>query len=182
MAKVSGPLFSMEASGGFGGAIVFGKWKGRATVRQLVIPSNPRSAGQEDARNRMRTAGSAQKFVNANTQINQNLTLTDKAEIQAITPSGYAWNGFLVDSIVGAGALNITTSQAIWDGLSAAEQAAWDTAATAMTSLLASVPQTIAGGAQSIPKSNGNVFLNYTYALFVMGLAAIPAAVPPVYT
>jgi len=181
MAKVSGPLFSMEASGGFGGAIVFGKWKGRATVRQLVIPSNPRSAGQEAARNAMRTAGAAQKFVNSNTQINANLILTDKAEIQAITPSGYAWNGFLVDSMIGSGAVNLTASQALWSFISGADQAAWDTAATGMTSLLASVPQTVAGGGQGTQKSNGNVFFNYAYALFVMGLAPVPGPVPPVY-
>ncbi len=181
MAKVSGPLFSMEASGKFAGNLVFGKWKGRPVVRQLVTPSNPRSAGQEDARNRMRVSGSVQKFVNANTQINANLTLTDKAEISAIAPSGYAWNGFLVDNIIGAGALNITTSDAIWAALSGAEQAAWDTAATGLNSLLAGVAQTVAGGGSGTAKSNGNVFLNYVYALFAMGLTPIPGAVPPVY-
>ena len=51
MAKVSGPLMSMDASGKFGGALVFSKWKGRNVVRQLVIPGNPNSAGQEAARN-----------------------------------------------------------------------------------------------------------------------------------
>lgn len=52
MAKVSGPLMSMDASGKFGGTIVFSKWKGRNVVRQLVVPANPNSAGQEAARNR----------------------------------------------------------------------------------------------------------------------------------
>ena len=33
MAKTTGPLFSMDASGKFGGALVFGKWKGRNVVR-----------------------------------------------------------------------------------------------------------------------------------------------------
>ena len=50
MAKVKGPLMSMEASGKFGGALVFGTWKGRPTVRQLVTPTNPQTQGQEDAR------------------------------------------------------------------------------------------------------------------------------------
>ena len=46
MVKVTGPLFSMGASGSIGGSITFSRWKGRPYVRQLVIPSNPRSGGQ----------------------------------------------------------------------------------------------------------------------------------------
>lgn len=46
MARVNGPLMSMDASGALGGAVVFSKWKGRNYVRQLVKPANPRSGGQ----------------------------------------------------------------------------------------------------------------------------------------
>lgn len=46
MARVTGPLMSMGASGKFGGAMVFGVWKGRPTVRKLVTPANPKSAKQ----------------------------------------------------------------------------------------------------------------------------------------
>lgn len=37
---------SMDASGSLAGAMVFSRWKGRPLVRELVIPSNPRSAAQ----------------------------------------------------------------------------------------------------------------------------------------
>lgn len=46
MALVKGPLFSLEAAGQVGKAIVFSKWKGRAYVRQHVVPSNPESGAQ----------------------------------------------------------------------------------------------------------------------------------------
>lgn len=46
MAKVDGPLFSLDASGTIGGAIVFSKWKGRNYVRVRVVPSNPKSGAQ----------------------------------------------------------------------------------------------------------------------------------------
>lgn len=46
MAKVTGPLFSMSASGTVGKTIVYSVWKGRAYVRERVIPTNPRSAMQ----------------------------------------------------------------------------------------------------------------------------------------
>lgn len=181
MAKVTGALFSMDASGGFAGQMVFSKWKGRAYARQLVIPANPRSAGQETARNSVRACGSAQKFVNANTQINANLTLADKAEITAVTPAGYAWNGFLVDSMIGAGNANMVASDAIWTGLAGVDQTAWDSAADGLTAPLLGVIQTVAGGALGTAKSSGQVFLNYIYALYVMGLHPIPGSVPPSY-
>ena len=94
MAKVSGPLMSMDASGKFGGALVFSKWKGRNVVRQLVIPGNPNSAGQEAARNRTRVTGALQSWVNSTTMTAAGQTLTDKARIKAVTPGGFAWNGF----------------------------------------------------------------------------------------
>lgn len=50
MARVKGPLFSMEASGTVGGVIVFSKWKGRDYVRRHAIPSNPKSGLQVGVR------------------------------------------------------------------------------------------------------------------------------------
>lgn len=46
MALVNGPLFSLDASGQLGKAIVYTKWKGRNVVREFVIPANPRTLGQ----------------------------------------------------------------------------------------------------------------------------------------
>jgi hypothetical protein len=54
MAIVNGPLLSLDASGKVAGAIVFSKWKGRPVVRQLVKPSNPRSAAQWGQRSMLR--------------------------------------------------------------------------------------------------------------------------------
>lgn len=41
---------SLDASGSLAKALVFSKWKGRNYVRQLVTPSNPRSAPQTGVR------------------------------------------------------------------------------------------------------------------------------------
>lgn len=46
MAKVTGPLMSVAASGTFAKTLVFSIWKGRAYVRERVIPANPKSAMQ----------------------------------------------------------------------------------------------------------------------------------------
>lgn len=57
MAKLDGPLMSFAASGSIGGILTFGSNKGRNFVRQLVIPSNPKSAAQSGVRSMMKFLG-----------------------------------------------------------------------------------------------------------------------------
>jgi hypothetical protein len=54
MAGVKGPLFSLDASGAVGDAIVFAKWKGRNYVRRHAIPANPKSVGQVSVRSMLK--------------------------------------------------------------------------------------------------------------------------------
>jgi hypothetical protein len=54
MATVKGPLFSLEASGSLGGAVVYSTWKGRPYVRQHAVPANPKSVTQVSVRAMMR--------------------------------------------------------------------------------------------------------------------------------
>ena len=46
MAKVTGPLFSLSASGQLAKTLVYMKWKGIQDVRKYVVPANPNSALQ----------------------------------------------------------------------------------------------------------------------------------------
>ena len=181
MAKVSGPLFSMEASGSYGGAIVFAKWKGRQYSRQLVIPANPNSSNQETVRNRLRVTGAIQKWVNATSMRESGQTITDKARIIAATPGGYSWNGFLVDNCVGKGGLTYLAAEAAFTALAEGERTAWNTAALALSPALAQVFQTTAGGAAGTPKTAGEAFFIYRYGLSQIGLVAAPGATPPTY-
>lgn len=50
MAKVTGPLYSMTASGKIADAMVHFGWKGIAVVRQWLKPANPKTADQGDIR------------------------------------------------------------------------------------------------------------------------------------
>lgn len=50
MARVKAPLFSLDASGQLGEAIVYSKWKGREYVREYTIPQNPNSPAQVNVR------------------------------------------------------------------------------------------------------------------------------------
>lgn len=44
---VTGPLFSLSASGQLGKSLVYAEWNGRKYVREYVIPSNPNSISQQ---------------------------------------------------------------------------------------------------------------------------------------
>jgi len=50
MARVSGPLMSVGASGTFAKTLTYATWKGRSYVRQRVIPANPKTSSQTGIR------------------------------------------------------------------------------------------------------------------------------------
>lgn len=181
MAKVQGPLFSLSALGGYAGALVFSVWKGRNTVRQLVRPSNPNSADQEEARNRVRCAGTAQKWANATSLVESGESETDKARMQGAVPSGFAWNGWLVDNMIGAGGITYDAAQTAYAALDAGEQTAWETAAAALTPAFPATAQTAAGGGSTTALSDGEGYFIYRYGLMSAGLATTPDATPPTY-
>lgn len=53
MARVKGPLFSLEASGTIGKTVTYSQWKGRNYVRRHTIPLNPQTAPQVNVRTAM---------------------------------------------------------------------------------------------------------------------------------
>jgi hypothetical protein len=56
MTRVTGPLFSLTASGTIGDVITYSSWKGLAYVRSRVIPANPQTDDQTSIRDTL-TAG-----------------------------------------------------------------------------------------------------------------------------
>ena len=181
MAKVQGPLFSMEASGAYGGALVFAKRKGKNVVRQLVTPANPRSTEQEAARNRVRTTGALQSWANNTALVLSGESSIDKVRLMQVTPAEQTWNSYLTQIIQGAGGLTYDAAQTAWAALAAGERTAWDSAAAALTPVIGSVYQTVAGGGAGTPLTGGNAFFIYMYGLASIGLATTPGATPPTY-
>jgi len=84
MAKVTGPLFSVGARNKFAGALVYFPWKGLNIVRELVRPSQPRSAGVMNVRIKMKALGLVSKI------FSKTSTLTTAMKIK--TPEGSVWN------------------------------------------------------------------------------------------
>lgn len=56
MARVWGPLFSLDARGQLGKAVVYMNWKGLSTVRIWTRPYNPNSAAQQAQRLKFQNA------------------------------------------------------------------------------------------------------------------------------
>ena len=182
MAKVSGPLMSMDASGAFAGSIVFGKWKGRNVVRQLVTPANPQSELQTNVRNAMRVLAAGQHFASATTLKRSGETLTDQAELISLAPAGQAWNGYLVKSGIGAGLINYTAAETAYNALTGAQKTAYDTAAAALVPAFPAVAQKAAGGASGAAVAAGRAYFHYLYALYIAGvMVTAPGTIPPAY-
>ena len=181
MAKVKGPLMSMEASGSYGSTLVFGRRLGSNVVRQLVKPSNPQTQGQMDARNRVRVFGALQKFVSGTTLVRPPLTSVDKVLISTITPAGQRWNSYMQQVGIGSGGISYSGARAAYALLTELEKGAWDTAAGALTPVILSVAQKDAGGMDGTPIPAGEVFFIHVYTLSLMGITATPGGTPPTY-
>lgn len=88
MAKVTGPLMSMDARGKLGNALVFIGWKGIKSVRQYLKPAQPNSTGQGDVRTILGGLGRAAKAVQKESPF--------YADAKAIAPAQQSWISNLV--------------------------------------------------------------------------------------
>jgi len=102
MAKVTGPLFSISASGKLGDAMVFFGWKGVNVVRGYVIPSNPQSTGQGDQRIIMGGTGRAVGEIKPSKAFAQQLIDLN------LIPGGQTKQSFLVKYIIDHYLMNAT--------------------------------------------------------------------------
>jgi len=94
MAKVSGPLMSMSASGKIADSIVFFGWKGVNVVRQWLKPANPKSEKQGDRRISIGGVGRACGKVAVDSTINE------KLQDLNVIPAGQTKQSYLVKYIL----------------------------------------------------------------------------------
>ncbi len=91
MAKLKGPMFSLDAAGSFGNSIVYSRWKGINYARQLVIPTFSRTDDQAAIRDIVKDASIAWKSgaTVGSTPINSAYKLAYNN-----AASGFAYSGF----------------------------------------------------------------------------------------
>jgi len=114
MAKVDGPLFSLEARGKIGDAMVFFPWKGRHAVRRWLKPTNPRDIDQKIMRQKICAIGKCVAAITTPTTAMPNGAAIVVA-MKAKTPAAQIWNAYMVKS-----ALQDLSSDATFTALSAA--------------------------------------------------------------
>lgn len=93
MAKVSGPLLSLDASGKIGDAMVHFNWKGTHCVRNWLKPTNPQSITQKIIRQKIAAMG--KNMVKIETP---KPTLLAGSKMYSMlkdkTPAGQIWNAY----------------------------------------------------------------------------------------
>lgn len=118
MAKVTGPLYSMGASGKIANAIVFFNWKGVNAVREWVIPTNPKSASQGDVRMSIGGTGRAVGKIRSGFSFAQqliDLNLIPSGQTKQSFLVKYIIDNYLYDSSAYAASLAATTGHSEYD-------------------------------------------------------------------
>ncbi len=154
MAKVTGALFSLEASGKFANALVFDR---RGYVRRYKRPTDPQTAAQGNVRQVMLAAQRAIGTTGTTTQ--------DHVKEQA--PTEYRWNSYLVQQIIGQNSAQWDASLAAFNALDAADQDAWTAEATSLGIPEISIPY---AGDPAIPAGAALFALSRT--LYHLGIHA----------
>lgn len=181
MARVTGPLMSMEASGTVGKSLTFSNWVGRQYVRRWTRPSNPQTVDQMDQRNAFSVVGVAVSWANKSTQINSSTGKTDEKAFRDKTPSGMRWNGYLQKVLAGSGAAGYNAAKTAW--LPISNKSGWEVAAGSLAPPVPSAPQYMAGGGAVPAKTPGFVLFVINYALYQIGASSTaPGETPPTYS
>ena len=181
MARVTGPLMSMEASGTIGKTLTFANWVGRQYVRRWTRPSNPQTADQMEQRNAFSVIGVGVSQANKCLQVNSSTTATDEQAFRDKTPSGMRWNGYIQKVLTGSGAAGYKAAKLAWDALGGGSS--WETTAAGLTPPVQSAPQYQEGGASDVAATPGEVLFIMNYGLYLIGASsAAPTDTPPTYT
>ena len=156
MAKTIGPLMSMTASGAFGKSIKFDK---RGYAGKYLVPANPRTVGQANARQYVADIQAAVKTIGA----------TLKAAVKAAAPTSYRWNSYLLKLGIGAAQAAALAVEAAWTGFSSQNKTDWDTAFSDV--VIGTVP-----GTPTATDTAGFCGLMLALALYNNGLGGATAA------
>lgn len=182
MAKVTGPLMSLEASGTIGNALTFSRWVGRPYVRRYTVPGNPQTMGQENHRNRFSAVGTITTWASRNNQLFGSNLVDDQALIKSKTPADQRWNGYLLRVMTSGNGAQFEAAKAEWDGPQVGAQAAWETAANALTPPMPSATQRGEGGVSLPAATPGFLLFVLHWGFYQMGIQpAKPDATAPVY-
>jgi len=115
LAKVEGPLFSLEARGKIGDVMVHFPWKGRNVVRKWLKPTNPRDIDQKIIRQKLASFGKCLAAMETPGTVLPNGSAAVVAW-KAKTPATQIWNAYFTKK----GMEHVANDSSFTAGLSAA--------------------------------------------------------------
>jgi len=170
MAKVTGPLFSLDARNAIGKAIVYSYWKGINYVRSRVIPKNPKADDQAEVRTYLGAVGKNNKAIERATVLLP-VEAALLTQIKEVTPADQSWASYFAKTSIGSASAAIKAAIAAYGLLLTAKKALWAAGA-------ASIPLTgfdIGYGISDPITGAEQLFISAT-AAFGLGLAIAPEA------
>ena len=105
MAKVTGPLMSMSASGKIADTLVYFAWKGIHVVREWLKPANPKTNDQGDQRLITGALGRSSSVVHTTSDF--------AAEIREFMTTGLTWPSAITKYMID----NVVNDGTAWDAL-----------------------------------------------------------------
>jgi hypothetical protein len=127
MAKITGPLMSLDASGTIGKTVVFSKWKGQNYTRLRVTPKNPQKDSQQDCRIKLGSTGYALSFCYSEPLGVDNSDFVEAAKTAA--PAGQSWISNAVAKITGSAFSTWDDSLVDYTALDPGDKTLYETAA-----------------------------------------------------
>lgn len=169
MAKVTGPLFSLDARNAIGKAIVYSYWKGVNYVRSRVIPKNPKKDDQAEVRTYLGAVGKNSKAMGRAT-VALPVESALVTQVKLVTPADQSWTSYFAKTQIGSALAAIKAAITAYAALSTANKALWVTGA-------ATVPLTgfdIGYGIIEPITGAEQLFISAT-AAFALGLEIAPS-------
>jgi len=131
MAKVTGPLFSLDARNAIGKAIVYSYWKGVNYVRARVIPKNPKEDDQAEVRTYLGAVGKNGKAMQRAT-VALPVESALITQVKAVTPADQSWMSYFAKTQIGSAMAAIKAAIIAYAALETAPKALWVTGAAAV--------------------------------------------------
>lgn len=129
MAKVTGPLMSLDASGTVGKTATFSKWKGQNYVRLRVTPKNPKSDDMAEARTKLGVLGKMLSYVLYPTSFNTFTFSPFYTAAVANAPAGQSWISYAMRTILGTGNSTFDSNHTAYAALMSTPKSVYATAA-----------------------------------------------------
>lgn len=181
MARVEGPLFSLQAHGKLARTIVYTRSRGLNVVRELVTPTNPRTTGQANERTVLVAVGRMLSRINANQlgRVTSN-TMTPLEYLKSIRVAPRVWNSELVKRGYLDGWTTLDADRTAWAALTPEQQTAWNTFNTAFANSFESTP---GAPMSSITLAPGEMAFTFARAMARAGYySPVPDTAPPAWT